>query len=87
MIAFGSPGKLHSERSRDENAIESAEYFGHDPASLRLVPAVSWDDVQVWGGTAFPWSDEQGTPTGGESRYGRLRPDGDQFEPNSRVYD
>ncbi|TXI90460.1 MAG: VOC family protein [Burkholderiaceae bacterium] len=51
-------------------------------------------DVQVWGGAAFSWSDEQGKPCGGTTIWSIGGCDGDQFAPshapfmiNYRVHD
>ncbi len=58
-----------------------------DPASLQ-----AWYrrhlgiDVQVWGGTAFSWSDEQGTPTGGTTVWSIGAQDGDQFAPSQAAF-
>lgn len=39
-------------------------------------------DVQEWGGTAFPWTDADGRPTGGTTVWSVTSEDSDQFTPS-----
>lgn len=43
-------------------------------------------DVQAWGGTAFPWSDAEGTPIGGMTIWSIGAAEGDQFAPSSATF-
>lgn len=51
-------------------------------------------DVQPWGGAAFDWTDEAGSPVGGTTAWSVFPAGGDQFAPgnspfmvNYRVHD
>lgn len=43
-------------------------------------------DVQVWGGAAFSWSDENGKPTGGTTIWSVGPASGDQFAPSTAPF-
>ncbi len=43
-------------------------------------------DVQSWGGAAFDWTDENGTPTGGTTAWNISPEGGDQFAPGSASF-
>ena len=40
-------------------------------------------DVQVWGGAAFTWSDDEGKPVSGTTIWSISPEDSDQFAPSS----
>lgn len=58
-------------------------FSANDPAALR-----AWYqrhlgiDVQVWGGTAFSWADDEGKPTGGTTVWSIGANDGKHFAPS-----
>lgn len=43
-------------------------------------------DVQPWGGTAFMWSDENGTPTGGMTVWSVFPENAEVFSPSSASF-
>ena len=43
-------------------------------------------DVQVWGGAAFRWTDESGTPVGGTTAWSLVMADSDSFSPSSAPF-
>jgi predicted enzyme related to lactoylglutathione lyase len=43
-------------------------------------------EVQVWGGTAFRWTDAQGQPTGGTTAWSIASSDSDQFAPGTASF-
>lgn len=43
-------------------------------------------DVQVWGGAAFRWTDESGTPVGGITAWSLVKADSDSFSPSSAPF-
>ena len=43
-------------------------------------------DVQAWGGTAFPWTDAEGQPTGGSTVWSVAAQDSDQFAPSQAAF-
>ena len=43
-------------------------------------------DVQVWGGAAFNWTDESGTPVGGTTAWSLVKADSDSFSPSSAPF-
>ena len=43
-------------------------------------------DVQVWGGTAFTWTDAEGKPYAGTTIWSIGSQDGDQFAPSSASF-
>lgn len=43
-------------------------------------------DVQEWGGAAFTWTDEAGTPTGGTTIWSVSGADGDDFAPSTSSF-
>jgi predicted enzyme related to lactoylglutathione lyase len=43
-------------------------------------------DVQTWGGAAFRWTDESGTPVGGTTAWSVNSADGDSFAPSSASF-
>jgi len=43
-------------------------------------------DVQVWGGAAFRWADESGTPVGGTTAWSLVKADSDSFAPSSAPF-
>lgn len=43
-------------------------------------------DVQDWGGTAFPWTDEAGNPTGGMTIWSVGSIDSDPFAPSTAPF-
>lgn len=43
-------------------------------------------DVQVWGGTAFSWADDEGQPVGGSTVWSIGPADGDQFAPSTAPF-
>lgn len=43
-------------------------------------------DVQAWGGTAFPWTDADGKPTGGMTIWSVGSAEGDQFAPSKAPF-
>jgi predicted enzyme related to lactoylglutathione lyase len=62
-------------------------FTAKDPVSLR-----AWYkkhlgvDVQEWGGTAFRWSDESGTPTGGTTAWSIAGGGNDYFAPSTSSF-
>lgn len=56
-----------------------------DPAALRAWYKTHLGiDVQVWGGTAFRWSDESGKPVGGTTVWSVG--DGSNFAPSASAF-
>ena len=43
-------------------------------------------DVQSWGGAAFRWSDESGTPVGGTAAWSLVNAEGDSFAPSTSSF-
>jgi predicted enzyme related to lactoylglutathione lyase len=43
-------------------------------------------DVQVWGGTAFSWTDAEGKPIGGTTVWSIGSEGGDQFAPSTAPF-
>ena len=43
-------------------------------------------DVQDWGGTAFTWTDSDGTPTGGMTVWSVAPEDSKQFAPSKAAF-
>ena len=43
-------------------------------------------DVQSWGGAAFRWSDDSGTPVGGTTAWSLVNADGDSFAPSTSSF-
>jgi predicted enzyme related to lactoylglutathione lyase len=43
-------------------------------------------DVQPWGGAAFDWTDEAGTPVGGTTAWNVVPADGDAFAPSTAPF-
>ncbi|TPV59694.1 VOC family protein [Aestuariibacter sp. GS-14] len=43
-------------------------------------------DVQVWGGAAFNWADEQGEPVGGSTIWSIFAADSDKFSPGGASF-
>ncbi len=43
-------------------------------------------DVQVWGGTAFPWADAEGRPTGGTTVWSIAPEESNQFAPSAATF-
>ena len=43
-------------------------------------------DVQTWGGTAFSWADDAGTPVGGTTIWSIGSSQGEQFAPSSAAF-
>jgi predicted enzyme related to lactoylglutathione lyase len=43
-------------------------------------------DVQAWGGTAFPWTDDAGQPAGGMSVWCISPADSDMFAPSASSF-
>jgi len=43
-------------------------------------------NVEEWGGTAFTWTDEAGTPTGGMTVWSIGKAGGDQFAPSTSPF-
>ena len=43
-------------------------------------------DVQEWGGTAFTWTDADGTPTGGMTVWSVFPQDAEQFAPSDAAF-
>jgi predicted enzyme related to lactoylglutathione lyase len=62
-------------------------FHAKDPLALR-----AWYkehlgiDVQDWGGTAFPWTDSAGNPTGGTTVWSIGAAGGDDFAPGSAPF-
>lgn len=43
-------------------------------------------DVQDWGGTAFTWTSDEGTPTAGTTIWSISSAETDQFAPNAAAF-
>ncbi len=43
-------------------------------------------DVHAWGGTTFPWTDADGTPTGGMTVWSIMGRDSDSFAPSTAPF-
>ncbi len=43
-------------------------------------------DVQTWGGTAFPWTDDGGKPVGGSTVWCIAPQESDQFAPSAAPF-
>jgi predicted enzyme related to lactoylglutathione lyase len=43
-------------------------------------------DVQAWGGTAFPWTDDQGNPVGGTTVWSIAASQSDNFAPSNASF-
>jgi predicted enzyme related to lactoylglutathione lyase len=43
-------------------------------------------DVQVWGGAAFDWTDDDGKPVGGTTAWSIVPEDSTQFAPGNASY-
>ncbi len=43
-------------------------------------------DVKPWGGAAFDWTDDAGTPVGGTTAWSIFSADGDQFAPSTAPF-
>lgn len=43
-------------------------------------------DVQVWGGAAFAWADEQGEPVGGSTIWSVFAADSNKFSPGGAAF-
>ena len=43
-------------------------------------------DVQVWGGAAFPWTDDAGNPVKGTTAWSIGTAGGDQFAPSKATF-
>ncbi len=62
-------------------------FHAKDPVALR-----AWYkrhlgiDVQEWGGAAFPWTDEAGTPVGGTTVWSIGAADSNQFAPSTSSF-
>lgn len=62
-------------------------FSAKDPAALR-----AWYqrhlgvDVQEWGGTAFTWADDSGSPTGGTTVWSIGSADSGQFAPSTSPF-
>ena len=62
-------------------------FNARDPAALR-----GWYqthlgiDVQAWGGTAFPWADDDGKPTTGMTIWSIGEAGGDHFAPSQSAF-
>ena len=62
-------------------------FHAKDPVALR-----AWYqrhlgiDVQEWGGTAFPWTDGAGQPSGGMTVWCISPSDGDLFAPSASTF-
>ncbi|CTP92540.1 putative glyoxalase/bleomycin resistance protein/dioxygenase superfamily protein [Xanthomonas translucens pv. poae] len=62
-------------------------FKANDPAALQaLYKRHLGIDVQVWGGTAFPWSDAAGTPVAGSTIWSIGAAQGDQFAPSTAPF-
>jgi predicted enzyme related to lactoylglutathione lyase len=67
--------------------IGGISFHAKDPVALR-----AWYqqhlgiDVQVWGGTAFPWSEEAAKPDGGMTVWSIGAADSDHFAPGSASF-
>ena len=62
-------------------------FKARDPAALR-----TWYqkhlgiDVQVWGGAAFRWTDDEGNPIGGTTIWSISEAGGDHFAPSASSF-
>jgi predicted enzyme related to lactoylglutathione lyase len=62
-------------------------FTAKDPVALRAwYKAHLGIDVQEWGGTAFTWTDETGTPAGGTTIWSIGGPGGDYFAPSKSAF-
>jgi predicted enzyme related to lactoylglutathione lyase len=87
------PGSTTSEFAHAEAHMKRVTGIGgiffnaKDPVALR-----AWYkqhlgiDVQEWGGTAFTWADEAGTPTGGMTIWSIGAADGNHFAPSTASF-
>ena len=62
-------------------------FLAKDPVALRAWYKTHLGiDVQEWGGAAFKWSDDGGSPTGGTTAWSVFGPDGKYFAPSTASF-